>query len=155
MDPHLTEIWDEAQRLYLNSLSETQRQTVKSIQCQERLLANLADLKKKYDQRRMSRLMDRIYPLITHLGSFSEVIKAFVQINSSIASPIWGSIYLIIDVNQHRFHFVLCDQSFSDFKISWRRDMQLSSGILLTPSSRLTDAFRDFLYISIAMAAGL
>jgi hypothetical protein len=65
----------------------------------ESLLASTLRFVKKYDQKKLQMVFNRIDPVLSHIKSFSSIIDIYVQTNPAISGLIWGSLHLAIAVS--------------------------------------------------------
>jgi hypothetical protein len=92
------DIWNQAKEQYTSSLKPKELERLASISSKDQLLTETRHLQIRYSERRSSRSLERIYPFLADVESFSEVIAVFVSSDPKITAIVWGSICFILKV---------------------------------------------------------
>lgn len=95
--------FEEAFRSHLSTLDQTDREYLFSSGPaarleQDGLEEHLRRLRLEYKNRFSTRALNRIFPIIEHVQSFTKVVSMLVSSNPQIAALIWGGIQLFIEV---------------------------------------------------------
>jgi hypothetical protein len=101
MEDQLASIWREAWNSYDATLSVKERSQIEKIASLDELTAHVQRSRKEYygsKRPNLSRILARAEPFIAHLRSFSNVIATFTQAHPEIASLVWGSLALVLEV---------------------------------------------------------
>jgi hypothetical protein len=93
------DVWNQAKKQYTASLKPKELEILTSISSKSELLTETWLLQNRYGERRTSRSLERIYPFLAGIESFSEVINAFVSSDPKIAAIVWGSLWFIFKVS--------------------------------------------------------
>jgi hypothetical protein len=64
------------------------------------------DLQKKYSNKRMIKFLRRCHRIIDHLKPFSKAIDVFVQSDPTVSCLLWGSIRVVLEVNEFNTHLL-------------------------------------------------
>jgi len=83
----VSEGWEAAIQTHLASLTPAQRKEFQSPASAEACLCAIENSKRN---RRLTRILERMRPVIQPLNRFEGVIDVLVQTNGGIGSPIWG-----------------------------------------------------------------
>ncbi|KAF2171407.1 hypothetical protein M409DRAFT_50853 [Zasmidium cellare ATCC 36951] len=97
-DDRLDFIWVQAIDQYLKTIPREKLKQVKSINSEHSFLELSRKLKDRYATHEVTQLVQRVSPFLTRLHSFSEVIRTFINANPEIASLVWGSVFLVLEV---------------------------------------------------------
>ena len=92
------DVWNQAKKQYTASLKPKELEILTSISSKSELLTETWHLQTRYGERRASRSLERIYPFLAGIESFSEVINVFVSSDPKIAAIVWGSLCFIFKV---------------------------------------------------------
>ena len=107
MEHELEAVWKIAKIRYENGLTPKHRAKLLGITSQEALLADLRVLRNNYtgvpeDTPSMWRRLDRF---VAQMRDFTHIINIYVQSNPGIASLVWGSVALVLEVSCNRSVF--------------------------------------------------
>jgi hypothetical protein len=98
VDVDFNDVWNQAKEQYIASLKPNELEILTSISSKGELLTETWQLQNRYGERRASRSLERVYPFLAGIESFSEVINAFVSSDPNIAAIVWGSLCFIFKV---------------------------------------------------------
>jgi hypothetical protein len=97
MQAQFHEIWERASVYYHTHLKDRECGEIEEISSQEHLLIRLRHLETSYAAKSISKYLQKSYPFVAQLRSFTKVINIFVQ-GEEIACLVWGPIALIFEV---------------------------------------------------------
>ena len=97
-DFDFNDVWNQAKEQYTASLKPKELEILTSISSKGELLTVTQDLQNRYGDRRASRSLERIYPLLAGTLSFSEVINAFASSDPKVTVIVWESLCFIFKV---------------------------------------------------------
>lgn len=103
VENQLHTIWQQALQTFESSFSRAEYEKLQAVGSFDVLLAEVNLLSDRYRRRAIPKLLRRLSPMLQRLQFFSNCISIFIQSKPEVASLIWGSIYLVLQVSlQHQ-----------------------------------------------------
>jgi len=97
MDP-FDKIWNDAWAHYKETLSSKQLEQLRETRDYNSLVGKTRSLRERYNERRITRALDRINRFLSTVNTFSDVVKVFLQADPRVFALIWGSVSFVLEV---------------------------------------------------------
>jgi hypothetical protein len=100
-----TDSWDDTYKSAIGSLAAEDKEWLSKPENQEpftsaQMITSIESHMKNYTKHRSQKVLSALDSILSHIGSFADVISVTVQANFTCAGLIWGSLYLVIQASE-------------------------------------------------------
>jgi hypothetical protein len=96
LDPQ--DVWIAAVDQFLGSLDESDRRNLSSVSSVDDLLQHVESLHVSYQKARLTRILDRLRPVLRWLQSYNDCVRIYLEAAPKPLLILWGSLSLVIEV---------------------------------------------------------